>query len=217
MSIIKDHFSNDYIIKINKFIFDNEKNKKNINILEFGVREGRSTKLFLDLCSINCGKLISVDIDDYSNLFINNNWTFIHSRDDDYKKVSSYFKNNFDIILIDSLHEANHVKKLIYMYWQHLKINGSIYIDDISWLPYMKNSWRDHKFTENINRNTFHKILEIQYANYKNIDLSFSFNGSGMCRIQKLNNNPLYSSKFIKPRKYYFKNIIKKILSIFKD
>ena len=217
MNIIKDDFSNDYIRKINKFIFDNEKDKKNINILEFGVREGRSTKLFLDLCSTNCGKLISVDIEDYSNLFINNNWTFIHSRDDDYKKVSSYFQNNFDIILIDSLHEPNHVKNLIYMYWQHLKINGSIYIDDISWLPYMKNSWRDHKFTENINRNTFHKILEIQYANYKNIDLSFSFNGSGMCRIQKLNNNPLYSSKFTKPRKYYLKNIIKKIFSIFKN
>jgi predicted O-methyltransferase YrrM len=217
MDIIKDNISKDYVKKIYRFIYDNEKYKKNINILEFGVREGRSTKLFLDLCSINYGKLISVDIDNYSNLFKNNNWTFINSRDDDYENVSSYFNNNFDIILIDSLHEPNHVKKLIYMYWQHLKPNGSIYVDDISWLPYMKNSWRDHKFTENINRDTFHKILEIQYANYKNIDLTFSFNGSGMCRIQKLNNNILYSSKFIKPRKYYIKNIIRKISSIFKN
>ena len=48
MNIIKDDFSNDYIRKINKFIFNNKKYKKNINILEFGVREGRSTKLFLD-------------------------------------------------------------------------------------------------------------------------------------------------------------------------
>ena len=41
----------------------------NPQIVEFGVREGRSTKLFLDLCDQNNGKLFSVDIDDYSNLF----------------------------------------------------------------------------------------------------------------------------------------------------
>ena len=39
-----------YLKKIKNFIFEFEKNKKNLNILEFGVREGRSTKLFLDLC-----------------------------------------------------------------------------------------------------------------------------------------------------------------------
>ena len=36
--------SKNYQNKINDFIFENEKNKKNLNILEFGVREGRSTK-----------------------------------------------------------------------------------------------------------------------------------------------------------------------------
>lgn len=204
--------SQNYQNKISNFVFKNEKDKKNINILEFGVREGRSTKLFLDICSKNSGKVISVDIDDYSNLFNDQNWTFVKSRDDDYKKVSSYFDDNFDIILIDSLHEPNHVSNLIYTYWKHLKTNGSLYIDDISWLPYLKNSWRDHKYTENINRDTFNKILEIQLSNYENIDLSFTFNGSGMCRIVKLNKNELNKPKLIKSRKYYIKNYLKKII-----
>ena len=205
-----------YLKKINNFIFEFEKNKKNINVLEFGVREGRSTKMFLEMCKINGGKLISVDIDDYSTLYNDNNWIFLKSRDDDYKKVSSYFSENFDIILIDSLHEPNHVCKLIYTYWKHLKPFGSMYIDDISWLPYLKNSWRDHKYTENINRDTFNKILQIQFTNFNNIDSSFTFNGSGMCRIIKLNNNELNSPKLIKNRKYYLKNLLKKLIHLFK-
>ena len=208
--------SENYKNKINGFILSGENNKKNINILEFGVREGRSTKMFLDICAENEGKLISVDIDNYFNLFNDKNWTFVQSRDDDYKKVSSYFNDNFDIILIDSFHEPNHVSKLIYTYWKHLKTNGAMYIDDISWLPYTKKSWRDHKFTENINRDTFYKILEIQLSNYDNIDLSFTFNGSGMCKIIKLNEDQLNAPKTIKTRKYYIKNLLKKFILLFK-
>ena len=142
--------------------------------------------------------------------------TFVQSRDDNYKKVSSYFNENFDIILIDSLHEPSHVSKLIYTYWKHLKLNGSMYIDDISWLPYMKNSWRDHEYTENINRDTFNKILEIQLSNYDNLNLTFSFSGSGMCRIIKQNNKVLNKPKLMKPRENYIKKNLKKLISLFK-
>ena len=209
----KINHSENYQNKIDDFILDD---KKNINILEFGVREGRSTKKFLEMCTRNGGKLISVDIDDYSDLFKNNNWTFIRSRDDNYEKISNYFSADFDIILIDSLHEPEHVSKLIYTYWKHLKTNGTMYIDDISWLPYMKNSWRDHKYTENINRDTFNKILDIQLSNYNNINLTFSFSGSGMCRIIKKNQDELNKPKSTKHRKYFIKKILKKLFLLFK-
>ena len=174
-----------FLKKIKNFIFEKEISKKNINILEFGVRQGRTTKMFLNMCKKNKGSLLSIDIDDYSGKFFDKNWTFIQCRDDDYKTVTKYILKKLDIILIDSLHEPNHVEKLIYFYWKFLKKNGHIYIDDTSWIPYLKNNWRNHKFTENINRDTFYKILEIYSANYNKIDLDFTFNGSGMCRITK--------------------------------
>lgn len=211
--MLKDEIDPDksYLDKINSFILKHEIHKKNIDILEFGVREGRSTKMFLNMCAKKRGKLISVDIDDYSHLFNDKNWIFLKARDDDYERVSSNFSKDFDIILIDSLHEPNHVSKLIYIYWKHLKINGSLYVDDISWLPYLKNSWRDHEYTENINRNTFHKILEIKLSNFNNIDLTFDFNGSGMCRILKQNNNELNKPKLIKKRNSFIKKFIKNL------
>ena len=57
-----------------EMIFQKIKNIKNIHILELGVRDGISTKMFLQLCNDNKGKLISVDIDDCSNLFNDKNW-----------------------------------------------------------------------------------------------------------------------------------------------
>ena len=205
-----------FINKITNFIYNHEKNKNNPSILEFGVREGRSTKIFLDLCKKNNGRLISVDIDDYSNLFSDSNWTFIKSKDDDIDYISKFFKDSFDIILIDSLHEPNHVKKLIYLYWKHLKINGSMYIDDISWLPYIKNGWRDHEFTEKINFDTFHVILKILLSNSNNFILEFNFQDSGMARITKISSNPINELIHYNVRKNYFKNFIKKIINTLK-
>ena len=91
-----------------------------------------------------------------------------------------------------------------------------MYIDDISWLPYTKGSWRDHEFTENINRETFFKILEIQNSNFNSLDVTFNFNGSGMCRIIKENDANLIKYKKLKSRSNYIKNSIKKILQKFK-
>jgi predicted O-methyltransferase YrrM len=80
----------------------------NINILEFGVMHGRSTRFFLDLCSQLDGKLTSVDMNDHSKLFSDKNWLFIHSRDDNVKLIDRLKTEKFDIIYIDSLHEPNH-------------------------------------------------------------------------------------------------------------
>ena len=101
-----------YEYKLKKF-FENELNDiSNPKILEFGVREGRSTKILLDYCKKNNGELFSIDIKDYSNLFSDKNWHFIKSRDDDFDNLKSKIPDEFDFIYLDSLHEAEHVKKM---------------------------------------------------------------------------------------------------------
>ena len=204
-----------FLEKISNFIFEHEKNRKNLNILEFGVRKGISTKMFLNLCEVNNGKLISVDIDDYSNLYKNDNWTFLNMRDDNIEEIKSYISHPIDIILIDSFHEPKHVEKIIYLYWKYLKIGGSMYIDDISWLPYLKGNWRDHAYTEKINYDTFHKILTILRTNYDKFYLEFTFMDSGMARLTKLNNENLILPKKIKLRKNLIKTKLKKFISFF--
>ena len=175
----------DYISKINDFMFKEIQHIQNPNFLEFGVKEGRSTKIFLDLCKKNNGKLISVDINDYSNIFDDINWKFIKCRDDNFEIVEKNIKSKFDVIYLDSLHEADHVEKIFYYYYDKLKTNGYFFIDDISWLPYLQNSERDNFYCEINNKETFNRLLDIYNNNKKNIEMYFSFFSSGMCKIIK--------------------------------
>ena len=91
------------------------------------------------------------------------------------------------------------------------KKNGICIIDDISWLPYSKDQYRDNEFSENINRSTFNKILEIFNQNQKNFSLEFFFRESGYAIITKNNENLLNKPIEIKSREYRIKNLLRKI------
>ena len=52
---------------------------------------------------------------------------------------------DLNLIYIDSYHEPNHVKKIFYNYYNLLCNNGLVFVDDISWLPYVKSSYRENK------------------------------------------------------------------------
>ena len=194
----------DYIVNLIKDI-----NK--VQILELGVREGVSTKKFLDLCGKKNGKLISIDIDDCSKVSDDENWQFIQSNDNNFELIDKYLIRKFDLIYIDSYHEPQHVQKVFYHYFDFLKIGGFCIIDDISWLPYCKNEYRDNEFSENINRLIFNKILQIYNQNKDIFSLEFYFEGSGLAIIKKQKND-LKKSKIIISREFSLKNIIKKFI-----
>lgn len=177
-------------------------------ILELGVKEGRSTEMFLELCDRNNGNLISIDILDCSKISNNPRWKFIHSSDDNFDYINGKIEKKIDVLFIDSLHEPNHIKKVFYNYFNFVKINGLIFIDDVIWLPYVKGEYRDNEFVETINRLTFNKILEIFNENKNNFTLDINFSGSGLATIKKINND-LNNEKKIKNRLFSFKNILK--------
>lgn len=208
----KTFIKNDYIRKLKNFMMNEIQDKENLKILEFGVRKGISTKMFLELCNKNNGKLYSVDLEDYSDIVKDENWTFIHCRDDNFEKIEKIIPKEFDIIYLDSWHEPNHVEKIIYHYYPKVKEGGLYVIDDICWIPYVKNNYRDNFGCEIANIETFQRILEIHYTNKDNFDVEFTFVGSGLAKITKKNLNNLNASKNIPDRSKSIKNLIRKIL-----
>ena len=179
-------------------------------ILELGVKEGRSTKMFLEICDKNDGNLISIDILDYSKVSNNPKWKFIHSSDDNFNYTKKFIERKVDVLFIDSLHEPSHIRKVFYNYFNFVKINGLIFIDDVIWLPYVKNGYRDNDFIETTNRLTFNKILEIFNSNKDNITLDMNFSASGLAIMKKIGNH-LNNEKKIVNRLFSLKNILKKI------
>jgi predicted O-methyltransferase YrrM len=202
----------DYLTKLKDNISPILEGVSKPQLLELGVRHGISTKFFLEYCEKNDGNLISVDIDDYSNVSKSKNWKFVHSRDDNYKKVIENQKTKFDLIYIDSFHNAKHVSKIIYLYFNNLKENGHIFVDDISWVLYTKDNVRDNFNSEINNYETFYEILNILNTNMNIISVSFDFTLSGLCKIKKISNSELIKSKKIKLRNFSIKNFFRKFL-----
>jgi predicted O-methyltransferase YrrM len=202
---------NSYENKLDEFLFKEIKDLKNINILEFGVRFGVSTKKFIDLVEKNGGHVYSVDLEDCSHISKSSQWSFIKSRDDNFKYIEKKIPKKFDIIYYDSFHDALHMKKILYYYYNRLKVNGLYIIDDVSHLPYLKDKKRNSFNCEINNRETFYKILEIFNSNINNLKLYFSFHDSGLAKIKKITNQSLKPEKKINTRVITFKNIIRKI------
>ena len=193
------------------YIIEKIKHIQKIQILELGVRKGDSTRKFIELCNANDGFLTSVDIDDCSKVVKSERWKFIHSSDDNFEIIDKNIPKTLDFIFIDSLHEPNHVEKIFYHYYSFLKKEGICIIDDISWLPYSKNQYRDNEFSEYINRSTFNKILEIYNQNQKEFFLEFFFRESGYAIITKKEENSLNKSIKIQSREHSFKNLLRKM------
>ena len=200
------------------FIYNRIIDIKEIKILEFGVSErGLSTSLFLDLCKKNQGELISIDINPNSKKFETDKWTFINTRDDNFSEIEKLIKDKkFDVIYLDTIHKADHVEKILFYYFKYLKKKGFFFIDDTSLLPYLKSREKNNFSQEINNQETFDRILEIYNKNHENIDLEFSFVGTGIAKILKLNDNLLVKSKKINYRQNTIKNFLRRLVLRFK-
>jgi predicted O-methyltransferase YrrM len=196
--------------KLRNFLDNDLKKINKPKILEFGVRNGISTYYFLKY--INAKKLISVDINDCSKVIKHKNWLFIKSSDENIKLINSYLTAKLDVIYLDTVHTANHVEKIIYLYFSKLKKNGYFIIDDTFWLPYCKNQDLDKFWIEINNRETFDTICEIYNANKDRMHISFSIETSGICKIKKISNKKLLPKKKIFNRQYSIKNYIRTII-----
>lgn len=201
----------EYSLKLDKFLMPLISNIRNPIILELGVENGRSTKKFLQICKKNNGKLFSVDTQDCSKISDDPNWNFFKTRDDNFEFVKSKLSDKIDVLYVDSLHEAEHVKNLIYGYYPILKKEGYIFVDDISHLPYLQNKPRNNFYCEINNKETFDILLSIYSKNIENFELNFSFMSSGLAIIKKLNNNNLSTFENLNERSWKFKNILRKL------
>ncbi|MDA7689387.1 class I SAM-dependent methyltransferase [Candidatus Pelagibacter sp.] len=203
---------NDYFRKLTEFVVPEIKDILNLDILEFGVRKGISTSIFLDICRKNNGKLYSNDVDDYKLLYSDEIWNFIHCRDDNYSKIEKIIPKKLDLIYLDSYHEPNHVEKIFRYYYPKIKTGGFYIIDDICWLPYVRGNYRDNFGCEIANLETYKRLIEVYYKNTENFDLEFSFVGSGLAKIKKKTDNDLNVSVKVPSRNYSLMNLVKKII-----
>lgn len=179
-------------------------------IVELGVDKGQSTKVFLNAIDKKKGaKLISIDIRNCSNAAKADGWEFIMQDSTDIEsllKSKPIIKKGIDILYIDSLHTAGHVKKEIYNFFLYLKKDSLVFFDDIDSTPYMQNQRKDSIGIEIANREIFKLLEAIFRANMDKLDFEIMRGSTGLGIFKKLNDigKKLNPPKYIKERKFNF-------------
>ena len=105
-------------------------------IVELGVRGGESTYVFERVARLTNSKLISVDIDDCSNLSSYKGWKFIKS--DDIKFANSFavwckkqrINPSIDVLFIDTSHLFEHTLKEIENWFPFLSSRARVFFHD---------------------------------------------------------------------------------------
>ena len=135
----------------------------------------------------------------------------LFTSDDNYEFIEKKIPEKLDIIYLDTIHTAKHVEKILYHYFDRLKVGGVFVIDDTSSLPYLKGREKDNFSLELNNYETFQRLIEIFNSNHKNLYFVSSFIGTGAVKLTKLNNEKLKNYKSLSDRRFSFLNIIRKI------
>lgn len=158
-------------------------------VVELGVNAGHSTKVFLNaIAGKPEARLVSVDIRDCSGAAQSDQWIFVQQDSADVAalldKVPA-LKGGIDVLYVDSLHTAEHVKKEVYGFYPHLKQGAVIFFDDVDSGPYMLRRRKDSVKTEVANRR-IHKLLEAIFrANMGQVDYSVVYGSTGLGRFDK--------------------------------
>ena len=113
-------------------------NRNAQKILELGVRNGESTRLFLEVCDITGGKLISVDINDCSGVSKSERWQFIQADDTELD-----FNEQIDILFIDTSHEYMHTFMELSKFGDLVRKGGVIFLHD-TFMPSVMKAIEDY-------------------------------------------------------------------------
>jgi cephalosporin hydroxylase len=113
-------------------------------IVELGVRGGESTYVFERVAQISQADLVSVDIDDCSDISDYQDWHFVQSDD---IKFAAQFKNwcddngvddDIDILFIDTSHLYEHTVDEIENWFPHLSDRAIVFFHDTNLSDYYR-------------------------------------------------------------------------------
>jgi len=165
------------------------KSKVDPVIVELGVDQGQSTKVFLNaIAEKSNAKLISIDIKNCNNAADAEHWEFVQQDSSDIKSLliaKPIIKKGIDILYIDSLHTAKHVQKEIYNFFEYLNEDAYIFFDDIDSGPYMFKQRKDSVGIEIANREIYKLLEAIFRANINKFDFEIMRGSTGLGVFKK--------------------------------
>ena len=158
-------------------------------VLEFGVDKGLSTCILLAACEKTQGQLLSVDIQDCSDIAVSHAWTFIKADDRDIDIVlqaAPPLAKGIDLLHIDTVHTGEHVTDLLMKWFPYVKPNGYLTFHDVDETPFKVGQRKENREIEREYMELAAAIKGFFYANESHLFLEFHFGSTGMAIMKKL-------------------------------
>lgn len=192
------------------FMYRKAIEKESPILMELGVDKGLSTTVFLQASEDKNGKLVSVDIEDCSDISDSDRWQFVQSDSTDVENILSkatHLKEGIDIIYIDSLHNKDHVKKELTSWFPYMKENSWIFFDDVDPNPYRKGNRKDHLNNEIAWGEIHDYVQAFFYSNEEHLYLRIFYGSTGLAcfhKVSPLGTIPNEAKPIIKRKKTPF-------------
>lgn len=158
-------------------------------VLECGTQTGLSSTVLIEACEAKGGTLVSVDVDDCSEVLTSPNWIFVLSDDTEVSNIRSeapILDDGIDLIYIDSLHERHHVETLVMKWYPYLRQGAYLILDDIDAAPYRRHSRKDDFFIEWEVSRIRDFTVEFFLANEECLLMEHHFGSTGLAKMTKL-------------------------------
>ena len=158
-------------------------------VLECGVDKGWSAGVLAHAVERKGGSLISLDIRDCSDAIESECWTFLQIDDTEQERIlqeAPILKEGIDLIFIDSLHFARHVRRLLELWYPLVRQGGWIAFHDVDPGPYMRGQRKDYVENEIVWRSIGQVVLDFFYANEDDLQLEYHLGDMGLAIMQKL-------------------------------
>ncbi|MEO0853140.1 MAG: class I SAM-dependent methyltransferase [Cyanobacteria bacterium J06648_11] len=169
-------------------MYETSHQKKNPTILELGTQKGKSTALFLQACDETDGRLVSVDIDDCSDVAVSPRWQFVQSDSTNVSHIleqAPYLADGIDILYADSLHKREHVEREVMGWYPYMNREAWIFLDDVDSNPYRQGHRKDNYGNE-LDWDAIETFIrEFFYANEDELFLSISYGSTGLASLYK--------------------------------
>jgi len=170
------------------YMYQKVKELKNPLILELGTEKGVSTTIFLQVCEENNGQLISIDINNCSDISKSSRWEFIQSDSTDINFILSkapHLRNGIDVLYIDTIHTKDHVEKELLGWYPFLNKNAHIFIDDVDSSPYRKSMAKDNIHVEISLDELREYVKAFFHSNKDSLFLNMLHGSTGLAHLYK--------------------------------
>ncbi|MFH0911643.1 MAG: class I SAM-dependent methyltransferase [Planctomycetota bacterium] len=158
-------------------------------VLELGTARGLSTALLLSACERAGGRMVSVDIEDCSDVAESPAWRFIQADDLDVEAIlekAPFLREGISLLHVDSLHAYEHVAGLLLAWYPYVVEGGFITFHDIDPAACGPRGFKPSPSTYQDLLGDARAAKDFFYANENDLFLAFHFGATGMGVMQKL-------------------------------